>query len=395
MKNNLSKNKKIKVYHFHNGSGGGVLSVIRNLIRFSNNNLIENHLIYVIDKDVWPQYTTLKIEGCQTESIFFYSKKWNFYYLCKQLEKFLVDQKAVIIAHDWLELGMVSCLGLSNPVIQFLHGDFNYYYQLAIKHRKYINSFICVSPVIEERLKELLPEKKTDIYYKRFPIQNVNFEKRKKNDVLHCVFLVREITDERKQFRLLPKINKGLIEKGVKVKWIIIGNGKIEEVKCLWDGCFENVDFKGELSNELAIEQLGYCDVFVLPSLNEGFPVTLVEAMKSGLVPLITNWGGAVNELVIQGKTGFSFETGDVEEYVNILSQLNFNRESLSIISSAARERAMELFDPIVNIQNIEQIFMQAANDKLLNNKAEKIYGSRLDQKWIPNFVTNFIRSIK
>ena len=45
---------RIKVYQFHNGKGGGVLSVIRNLLQFSNNPLIENHIIFTINKDLTP-----------------------------------------------------------------------------------------------------------------------------------------------------------------------------------------------------------------------------------------------------------------------------------------------------------------------------------------------------
>ena len=120
----------MKVYHFHNGSGGGVFSVIKNLLEFSQSPDIENHVIYTINKLNQPSYTIGNLKGAASEQIFYYSPKWNFFHTCKLLAKLLPDEKVIIVAHDWLELGLVSNLGLQNKVVMFLHGDYNYYYQL-------------------------------------------------------------------------------------------------------------------------------------------------------------------------------------------------------------------------------------------------------------------------
>ena len=101
------------------------MSVIRNLLRFSKNPSIENHVIFTINKDVKPVYTVEHLEGANSQQIFYYSSKWNFYYTCRQLAKLLPDDKAIVVAHDWLELGMMSNLGLQNPVVQFVHGAYD------------------------------------------------------------------------------------------------------------------------------------------------------------------------------------------------------------------------------------------------------------------------------
>ena len=91
---------KIKIYHFHNGGGGGVLSVIKNLLKYSNNPAIENHVIYTINKEEKGVYVINNLEGAFSEQVFYYSQKWNFYYTCRQLAKLLPDCKAIIVAHD-------------------------------------------------------------------------------------------------------------------------------------------------------------------------------------------------------------------------------------------------------------------------------------------------------
>ena len=51
----------MKVFHFYNGNGGGVLSVIRNLILYKQNTEIENHIIHVINKDLKPDYKIIEL----------------------------------------------------------------------------------------------------------------------------------------------------------------------------------------------------------------------------------------------------------------------------------------------------------------------------------------------
>lgn len=384
--------QKIKVFHFHNGTGGGVLSVIKNLLKFSTNSNIENHVIFTINRDQVSDYKMPLIEGTATQQMFYYSPKWNFYYTCKQLAKLLPDQQSVVVTHDWLELGMMSQLGLQNPVVQIVHGNYDYYYDLAKKHGAAINSFICISPVIYKNLYQMLPLRIADIKYCRFPVPSIAAAD-KKNDLLKIFYCVRNLDDDNKQFQILPKINALLKEKSVPVQWMIVGDGIVKEDVEKLMAQQSNLSVFPSLSNEEVINLLQQQDIFILPSLKEGFPVAVVEAMKAGLVPLVTNWDGATEELIVQGETGFYFEPGDANGYAKTIELLDSNRALLNKIAAAGRERANELFDPLVNTRRIEDIIINAVNDGIKNKSPKKIYGSRLDNQFIPNFVTHFIRN--
>ncbi len=356
---------------------------------------IENHVIHTIDRDLLPEYTPLRLEGAKTEQVFYYSSHWNFYYTCKQLAKLLPDEKAVIVAHDWLELGMVSNLGLQNPVVQILHGDFPYYYNLAYLHWQNIDVHICVSSVIEHRLNNLLKEfNHSTIIYQRFPVPAANIKITKK-DELSLLFLVRDITEDRKQMRLLPLIEQELKQKNQSVNWYIVGKGMSRnQFEQFWGSTFsERINYLGELDRVEIDSLLRECNLLILPSLSEGFPVSVVEAMKYGIVPLISYWDGAVEDLVIDNLTGFTFATQDPKAYADRLVYLANSPEQLHIMRTEARKAAELLFEPNSNTFSYEYLFKQA----FVNNKEKtefKAYGSRLDQIALPNYIVKFIRQI-
>jgi len=170
-----------KVFHFHNGAGGGVLSVVRNLLAYSQDPEIENHVIYTINLEQRSDFKLPKLEGAVTEQIFYFKANWNFYYTCRQLAKLLPDEKAVIVAHDWLELGMVSNLGLQNPVVHFVHGAYTYYYELAVKHSMWVDQYITVAKQISKELHSRIPHRVNDIQYFPFPVPTNDSKYEKKN----------------------------------------------------------------------------------------------------------------------------------------------------------------------------------------------------------------------
>jgi glycosyltransferase involved in cell wall biosynthesis len=384
---------KTQVYHFYNGCGGGVFSVIKNILRYAANPMIEHHVIYTINRDQHKAYEMEPIEGATSMQLFNYSANWNFYYTSKQLVKLLPNSKVVVVAHDWLELGMVSQLGLQNPVVSFLHGDFDYYYKLATLHQQSVDAFICISPVIQTKLLSILPSKHSAIFYKRFPIPDITYTA-KENQFLHAIYCVRDLTEERKQFELIPIINRLLLQRGIVVKWTIAGRGLSKEAfQEIWgEDENNNVDFLGGVSNQDILQLLQFQDLFLLPSLQEGLPVALVEAMKAGVIPLITNWNGATAEFVIDAETGFYCPVKDAEAYVQIITKLHQNRMLMSSIAKKAINKANTLFNPVNNALGIESALVQVALSKRTLKIPVRTYGSRLDQPWIPNALTFAIR---
>ena len=108
----------------------------------------------------------------------------------------------------------------------------------------------------------------------------------------------------------LIRATKFILETGTVVHTLIIGDGPDKDMlesltHQLQMGNY--VTFKGQIQNEQIPDYLAASDVFVLPSLSEGFPNVLLEAMASGLPIVATNVGG-IPEFVKDGENGFITE---------------------------------------------------------------------------------------
>ena len=67
---------------------------------------------------------------------------------------------------------------------------------------------------------------------------------------------------------------------------------------------------------------LAAADIFLLTSVSEGIPLTLIEAMAAGLPCVSTSVGGTA-EVVADGKTGFLVRAGDAAAFELIMRRYN------------------------------------------------------------------------
>jgi glycosyltransferase involved in cell wall biosynthesis len=383
----------IKIVHFHNGKSGGISSVIQNLIAYSENPFLENHIIYTINLDENPNFKVANIPGAVSQKIFYYSADWNIYKTCKRLCDLLPDKNAVLIAHDWLELAMVSNLGLRNPVVQFIHGAYPYYYDLAEKCSNYVDLFIVVAETIAQQLIGKIPLRKSDIQYLRFPV--ADFKKHRTDSVQEFTIVFVGRCEEGKGYFLLPKIEEYLKQNRIKVKWEIVGLGsENKKLQVIWPES-SDITFHGEISSVKLNSIYSKSNIIILPSRAEGMPLSVIEAMKVGVIPIVNDLECGLKEIIIDDISGFRVKNNSVLEYVRIISDLYSSPEKVNELSVSVSKLSLDLFDPVVNTKIIEDSLIFVAN-KSHYRKPSKLFGSRLDIKWMPNiFITVFRKYIK
>jgi glycosyltransferase involved in cell wall biosynthesis len=99
------------------------------------------------------------------------------------------------------------------------------------------------------------------------------------------------------------------------------------------------LEFVGQIQNEEVPQYMAAADIFVLPSLAEGFPVTVLEAMASGL-PIVATRAGGLPEIIEDGHNGFLVEPKNLEQIADRLLQLLGNDELRARFSANNRGKA-------------------------------------------------------
>ncbi len=100
-----------------------------------------------------------------------------------------------------------------------------------------------------------------------------------------------------------------------KIKLIVGGNGEVDKLKkiILDNSLQEIVLFKGWVSGEEKANLLKTTDVYILPSYNEGLPLSILEAMSYGM-PIISTDVGGISEVVHDDQNGCLIKPGDLSQ---------------------------------------------------------------------------------
>ena len=85
-------------------------------------------------------------------------------------------------------------------------------------------------------------------------------------------------------------------------------------------------------------------DIYLAPQRNEGFGLTPLEAMASG-VPVIATTAGAFEEMVLSGETGYIVEIEDIVNMTERLMELLSNERRRKALAKASIERVNQHFD--------------------------------------------------
>lgn len=107
-------------------------------------------------------------------------------------------------------------------------------------------------------------------------------------------------------------------------------------------GVNEKISFVGTLPHIEAL--LASADLFLLPSAQESFGLSALEAMASG-VPIVATAIGGLPEVVEDGVSGFLHPLGDVDAMAASALRLLRDQGELEAFRGAARRRAVERFD--------------------------------------------------
>ena len=131
------------------------------------------------------------------------------------------------------------------------------------------------------------------------------------------------------------------------------GNGYIGKYQQLLG---ERFVYEGVVAGEKKNELFRKCQIFILPSLYEGLPMSLLETMSYGLVPIVTNVG-SIGEYVKDQENGLLIKTSDTESIIKALKCLSQDTDLLQKLSKAARQTILMHFSPQEYVSKLNQIY--------------------------------------
>jgi glycosyltransferase involved in cell wall biosynthesis len=304
-----------------------------------------------------------------------------------------VNGEGVLVANDLVELAMASAVDCGRTVIHVLHGDTDYYYDLAARHEEVIDAFIAMGRTIERRLKERLPHRAADVHFLPYGVAEPPRRRSAAAGPLRLLFTGR-FEHSQKGVLDLPLIDQALVDRGIDVSWTLVGGGPDEHaLRAAWAS--PRVKFAGIRTAAEVLDIASRHDVFVLPTRHEGVPVALLEAMSVGLVPVVSHVESGVAEMLVQGKTALMPPVGDIGAFADAIATLAHDRALLESIGSGALEYVATERNIRERTTAYQALF--ARYRELRRPRASHVtlpYGSRLDQPWIPNVAVRTVRSM-
>ena len=140
---------------------------------------------------------------------------------------------------------------------------------------------------------------------------------------------------------------------------ILVGDGPSrDEIEALAGslGIAETVKFRGRLSEPETLEEIGKSDILVLPSLMEGLPIVLMEAMAMG-VPVVASRLAGIPELITDKVEGLLFTPAKWDELADRLSDLLGDPDLGERLAGPARAKIEAEFDGATSAKQLSTLF--------------------------------------
>lgn len=232
----------------------------------------------------------------------------------------------------------------------------------------YTSKIVTVSNVLRNELLEregIAPAKVITIYNGIDPAPYLTARPRK--EVLQSLGLTPEKKVIGTVARLAPQ--KGvlyfiraaaILSRDPGIVFLVVGDGPLREeleAEATKLGLGERIIFAGHRRDVDTI--LPCLDVLVLPSITEGLPLIILEAMAAAR-PVVASAVGGVPEAVEDGKTGLLVSAGDEQALAAAVKKIIAHPEAARSMGLAGRRRVREHFTVAEMVRKTERLYLEA-----------------------------------
>lgn len=352
---------KIAIFYQGGKTYGGVENYLEKFFLFSDKGEFE---LTLISLGRWDLAKRIKKSGHSVVEIDF---KWYNFFKILELAKLIKEGKfdltvsAVMVANFYARL---SSWWAKVPNVAIIHSDQEldysgikiYLFAVSDFLFKHLSThFICVSEYLKKKLVEKkIPENKISVVYNgiSLPAMPKNREGELIIGSIGRLHYTKNYHNLIEAFKLL---------KSTKVKLIIWGEGEertgLAELIVKY-GLNESVilaGYEGELTKIFP-----RIDIYIQPSLSEGFGLAVVEAMLAQK-PVIVTPAGSLPEIVEDGRTGLIAEGVRPEPLAAALKTLAEDEGLCSSLAQNARKEAIRRFSISRWVSDTEKVYRKVA----------------------------------
>jgi glycosyltransferase involved in cell wall biosynthesis len=226
---------------------------------------------------------------------------------------------------------------------------------------KFVDRYIAVSEAVAQQLCQTfkVPPHKIQVIHNSIPVDwyaceahNSPKAKLSRGAERPIVLTVARLDQQKGHSYLFEAISQ--VQDAI---FVIAGDGpeKAElEAQAHKLGINDRVIFLGYQQN--VPDLLAGCDLFVLPSLYEGLPLSVLEAMAAGKAVVATAVGGTP-EAVLEGETGLLVPPGDPVALARAIQELLSNPSLLRKMGAAGRQRVQREFSSATMVERTTHIY--------------------------------------
>jgi glycosyltransferase involved in cell wall biosynthesis len=373
---------------------GGVASMNHQIIENANfQNFFEVHIILWRANEQKNKPFNDPFLKVDSLTRFSFSRFDNYHLTLRKFSAALNQWPGLIVTNDGFELEALKECGSKSVLYSIIHDFYNF--RLAIENLQLIDYFICHTDVYFKSLisDNSLRERTVFLLHGvKIPVSRPReIEPNRKIRIISVSRLI-----ESKGVMLYHDIDNMLLKRNIQTEWVIIGSGELnEKMRVQWSKK-KNIEFFTPDTRQEVYELLQSGDIFISPSVFEGYGIALLESMSCGLVPVIYQLPiGVYSNL--PGDVGFSINPGDKESIVEAITTLDRDRPLLNTMGNNAIRLVSEHYNIDSTAKKYLNFFKENKVYKTEKKKGNKNYSKSffLDSRYMPNFITRFIKKWK
>ncbi len=276
--------------------------------------------------------------------------------------------KAAIIGFIIHLLSWIPIVGTCHLWFDHPNSKRRYKVMVSLEHflYKYFAFCICVSDVIRSRLSQKNANNKNAIVIYNGIEHHSNMNKKIDRDAIRkelyiqndypIILNVGRLTAQKAQNDIISAAMI-LRENGMNVNMVIAGDGVLRS--CLKEqiehlnlaDVVKLIGFRDDVSRLLDVS-----DIFLLPSLEEGLPIALLEAM-SARVPIIATPVGEVPKIIQDGVNGFLVPVNDPRAIAGAIDRCLKNMSQAKLMSMNAFEQFERTFSSSIMYREYSKVY--------------------------------------